>query len=334
MNSRSIMLILAVVLLSACGPAETVFPSTATLAGIPPTSAPAMPVQPAAIPSLTPINTAAVPAGLPAATLPAVLPSNPPIVATLPAATASTLRGPYAIINIATNDKLNIRSGPGVKFPIVEQLLAESNQIYSTGQAQEVAKNRWVEVKLLSGAGMGWVNAVYLTEYVDPQAFCTDTRVPSLFDQVGQALNDQNGEALAALVSPVHGLDVTYFRTGQTANYTSDEARFLFSSQYQMNWGTQPASGLQVKGTFHEQVLPQLVEVMGSPHERICNQPRLGGASYAYTWPAEYRYINFYSLYKPSPAGQELAWRTWLAGIEYFNGQPYLFSLIHLFWEP
>lgn len=330
MNPRPVLMILAVVLLSACNVSEAVAPATATLAGVQPTDASPLPVQSTAVPSLTPIYTAGIPTTPPTVAQPA----EPPTAATLPAATASVLRGPYAIINVNRNDSLNVRGGPGVKFPIVEELPVEANQIYSTGQVQEVAKNRWVEVKLLSGSGTGWVNAAYLTEYVDPQAFCADARVPSLLDQVGQALNDQNGEALATLVSPIHGLDVTYFRTGKTANYTPDETRFLFTSEYQMNWGTQPASGLQVKGTFHEQVLPQLVEVLGSPHERICNQPRLGGASYAYTWPAQHRYINFYSLYKPGPTGQELAWRTWLAGIEYFGGQPYLFSLIHLFWEP
>jgi hypothetical protein len=27
-------------------------------------------------------------------------------------------------------------------------------------------------------------------------------------------------------------------------------------------------------------------------------------------------------------------WQTWVAGIEYVNGKPYLYALMQFFWEP
>jgi hypothetical protein len=27
-------------------------------------------------------------------------------------------------------------------------------------------------------------------------------------------------------------------------------------------------------------------------------------------------------------------WHTWVAGIEYVNGKPYLYALMQFFWEP
>jgi hypothetical protein len=44
--------------------------------------------------------------------------------------------------------------------------------------------------------------------------------------------------------------------------------------------------------------------------------------------------VNFYSLYKPGPAGNENSWRTLLVGVEYVQNHPYLFSVTQLQWEP
>jgi hypothetical protein len=59
-----------------------------------------------------------------------------------------------------------------------------------------------------------------------------------------------------------------------------------------------------------------------------------GGASYDTSWLPQYANVNFYSVYKPGPAGNELSWRTILVGVGYVMGQPYVFSLMHLQWEP
>jgi len=62
--------------------------------------------------------------------------------------------------------------------------------------------------------------------------------------------------------------------------------------------------------------------------------PQTGGASYDTSWPKPYANVNFYSIYKPGPAGNENSWRTLLVGVEYVQNQPYIFSVTQLQWEP
>ena len=45
--------------------------------------------------------------------------------------------------------------------------------------------------------------------------------------------------------------------------------------------------------------------------------------------------MNFYSVYYPgAPANNNLDWRTWLVGMEYVDGKPYLYAMMQFFWEP
>ena len=170
---------------------------------------------------------------------------------------------------------------------------------------------------------------------MSPSAFCTDARVVPLLRDLERAVNTSDGELLMSLVSPAHGLDVSYIRSGMVANYSVEEASWAFQSTYAVNWGTGAGSGEPVTGTFSEIVLPALQDVFKNV-TMDCNAITLGGATYEAAWPDEYANINFFSLHNPgndsSYAG--LDWQTWLVGVEYVEGQPYLFSLLHYQWEP
>lgn len=294
-----------------------------------PTSAPALsPTQPPApgvAPSLAPPT--ALPSPVPSATpqtqATALPTAAPPVV----------VHNPYAVILVAENDVLNVRQAPGANQPVVATLPPTATGIRLTGQERRVTDDRWVEISL-PGGGTGWVNAYYLTEQVPSSAFCADPQAAQLIVRLRQALIDGDGGLLSSLVSPAHGLDLTYLRTGNTANYTSEEASWVFQSDYDMDWGTHPASGLKVVGTFQETALPDLLDVLAETFQTRCNSTDLGGGNYTYAWPARYRNINYLVLHKPGLPGNELSWRTWIAGIEYVDGRPYLFALAHLFWEP
>ncbi len=228
---------------------------------------------------------------------------------------------------------LNIRSGPGVENAVVGTLATKETGISRTGKTSSVGDDLWVEIQN-PGGGTGWVNADFLTEYVTPLAFCGDTRVTSLLRNLEVAVNTTDGELLRSLVSPVHGLDMVYIRDGMVANYTPEEAYWAFQSTYEVNWGDGYGSGEPVIGTFPEIVLPALQDVFKNV-TFTCNEVVLGGATYLVEWPTEYANINFYSLHNPGtePFGG-LDWRTWLAGVEYVDGQPYLFALLNYQWEP
>jgi hypothetical protein len=150
-------------------------------------------------------------------------------------------------------------------------------------------------------------------------------------------MKTSNGEQLASLVSPTHGLTIHLWRHATGIPFDSEHARWMFDSTYAHNWGTHPGSGLDTIGSFHEVVLPKLLDVLNAPapgYTTTCNSVQTGGVNYDTSWPASYSNVNYYSLYKPGPAGNEMSWRTILVGVEYVFGQPYVFSVIQMEWEP
>ena len=180
----------------------------------------------------------------------------------------------------------------------------------------------------------GWVNGYFLTQEMGPEAFCQDSRVPQLIEALGKALQEKNGDALKSLVSPLHGLTIHYYHTGSAINYTPDEAGWVFMSTFSANWGHHPASDAEVKGTFVNVVLPDLLDAFDKQPQQSCMQIVTGPINYNASLPFEYSNILHYSVYKPGSAGVDLDWRTWIVGIEYVEGAPYLFSLHQFFWEP
>lgn len=241
--------------------------------------------------------------------------------------------GPYAVILVVPPDVLNIRSSPDPGSPVVGTFSATATTVMRTGLSAASGSSLWVEVQNPAG-GTGWVNSRYLTEYVAHASFCADGRVNTLLANLAHALTVSDGAQLAALVSPAHGMDVRLYRYATAVNYDQAHAAYAFSSTYENSWGLAPASGLETTGSFHEKVLPGLQEVFNASYTLSCDLVQTGGASYDTSWPAVYTNINFYSVYKPGPPGNELSWRTVLVGVEYVSGQPYVFSLTQMAWEP
>jgi hypothetical protein len=229
---------------------------------------------------------------------------------------------------------LNIRSEPGVENPVVGTLQPSQSGLTRTRKTATVGEDTWFEIQNPDG-GTGWVNADFLTEYVSPANFCADARIATLLEKLEMAVNAENGELFQSLVSPAHGLDVVYVRNGTVANYSPEEAGWVFQSTYEVDWGPGAGSGEPVIGTFPEIVLPALQDVFKN-ETLVCNEIKLGGATYTVQWSSKYANINFYSLHNPGndPSYDGLDWRTWLAGVEYVDGQPYLFALLNYQWEP
>ena len=321
MNKKVFIPLLTILLLAACTqsladtkplpPAATVTPTLYLGSPIPPLNTPGT-------------GDTAVPFPLPTFT-PLSQPTQP-----VPSSTLDE----YAVILVAEEDVLNIRSGPGVENAVVGTLGPIETGIMRTGRSSSVGEDLWVEIRN-PGGGTGWVNADFLTEYMPPASFCADARVVSLLQNLEKAANSADSELFKSLVSPAHGLDVVYIRDGMVANYSPEEASWAFQSTYDVNWGSSAGSGEPVIGTFPEIILPALQDVFKN-ETLACNEVKFGGATYEVKWPSKYANINFYSIYNPGndPSYDGLDWRTWLAGVEYVDGQPYLFALLNYQWEP
>ena len=298
-------------------PTFIVLPSLPPLSATPTITAFSTPSLPTATPGVAPTATSS--GVVPTATDGGSLPASP--------------SGPYGVIRVAAGDVLNIRSNPGAGSPVSGSFSAADTTVIRTGPSSKVGEDLWVQVQNPGGTS-GWVNAAYLTEYVTPANFCADARVNALLANFANALKTSNSGTVSALVSPAHGMTVRLWRDGNAIVFDQADAQWIFVSTYEHNWGAAPGSGLDTIGAIHVVVLPKWLDVLNASYTLGCNIPQAGGASYATTWPATYANVNFYSLYKPGPAGNELSWRTLLIGVEYVQGQPYIFSVTQMDWEP
>ena len=241
--------------------------------------------------------------------------------------------GPYAVINVAKESVLVVHEAPSKDSARVIALKYNDTGLMRTGRSEQQGETLWWELAMPEGK-TGWVNSSFLTEAVPLGTFCADGRIQSLLASLKKAYNESDGTLYSSLISPRHGLSLTYLHTGRTANYNPEEAKFVFASSYVVNWGMHPASGMDILGTFHETVLPYLTEVLNTPYTMTCNAPGPGATNYTMVWPESYENIRYMALYKAGTPGIEMDWRVWLIGFEYIDSKPYLFSMIHFFWEP
>lgn len=65
-----------------------------------------------------------------------------------------------AVVLVAADDVLNVRSAPGTKGEIVHALAASADDVAVTANVEMQGNQRWVQVRV--GAKLGWVNAHFL----------------------------------------------------------------------------------------------------------------------------------------------------------------------------
>ncbi|HTX92283.1 MAG TPA: SH3 domain-containing protein [Anaerolineales bacterium] len=293
---------------------------------------PVVPTATLALPTLTPAAATATNAA-PTVTSGPTTTSGPTATPTTGGIQPGSPSGPYAVIGVGSGEVLNIRSTPSTAGSVAGTFPAAATNVMRTGPSIQVDTDLWVQVQNPSG-GTGWVNAAYLTEYVPSATFCADTHVNTLLSNFGNAVQTSNGGVLAALVSPAHGMTVRLWRNGTAVVFDQSHAQFVFVSTYEHDWGAAPGSGLDTTGSFHVAVLPKWLDVFNGSPTLSCDAVQTGGASYDTSWPAELANLNFYSIYKPGPTGNENSWRTLLIGVEYVQGKPYIYSVTQLEWEP
>jgi hypothetical protein len=254
-----------------------------------------------------------------------------------PTAPVVQLAGLYAVVMLGEGDLLNVRAGAGTGNDVLETLGPEVRDLLPTGNIEETDGIHWVEIQR-EGETTGWVSRAFLTEQVTSQAFCDDERAGRLIGNFAQAVKEQNGEALARLVSPEHGLTIQHNWWNPAVTLDSTETvQNLFFSTTDFDWGTAGGSGEPLVGSFRDIVLPMLRDVIDVDYSQHCNLlesgTSAGGTTGQLTWPVEYANLNFYALFRAAPAGEEMNWRTWAVGIEYVGGVPYLAVLIQYDWE-
>ncbi len=161
---------------------------------------------------------------------------------------------------------------------------------------------------------------------------CGDPQVIALIDALKSSVLTSNGGTLSSLISPTRGMEVRWVRYGTAVTYTPEQAKFLYETTFEVNWGAAPGSGLDKVGAFHDVIIPDLARLLNQPYTLHCSELKHGGATYEPEWlhPGD-----FYSIYFPGTEQNGfLDWHTWALGIEYEGGKPYIYAMMQFFWEP
>jgi hypothetical protein len=166
---------------------------------------------------------------------------------------------------------------------------------------------------------------------VSHEAFCADTRIPALIEQLKASVNQSNGDLFAALASPTHGVDVRLWAYSAPVNFNASTTGTVFASADSYNWGGGPSGAADV-GSFKDIIQPKLLEVLNASNMETYCDDLTKVFPLARPWP--YPDIRYYNLYKPSTTDISFDFRTWLIGFEYINNQPYLHSMVSIVWEP
>lgn len=166
-----------------------------------------------------------------------------------------------------------------------------------------------------------------------PLPFCDDPRARELINSLSAAVASKDGPLLASLVSPSRGMDVRFYRDGNVINYDVEHAKFVFETTFQADWGLSYGSGEPTLGAFHEIILPSLQQVFTSNAVLVCNQIKVGGATYQALWL--YPGMNYYSVHFPgTDQNGGLDWQTWVMGMDNVAGRLFIAALVHFVWEP
>lgn len=241
-----------------------------------------------------------------------------------------------AVVLLPETEVLTLHAQPGEGAPVVASVDPRASGLAHQRNLQIVEGAAWLEITTPEGV-TGWANTRYLTAQVSAEAFCLDTRVNELVTQFSQAVQKRDGQALAQLASPTHGLRIRHeWWNPEVVFATPQEIAVLFSDITSREWGLGDGSGLPIQGTFNEVILPGLDDVLGqaSPACNTLEQGLAAGGTAGFIeWPFEYANFNYVSVYRPAPPGDELNWRTWAIGIEFVAGQPYIVALVQYHWE-
>lgn len=192
------------------------------------------PVEPSSTPKPSPSATALPPA---------------PTRTSVPGPTATAIvwrPEPYAVVGVASDDRLNVRSGPGVNYPLVGSIPAHGLGVQVGQSGQEVADALWLPV--WHQGISGWVNSHYLARQVGT----VDPEVAARAVQIIMALKSQDMTALSNWVHPDKGVRFSpytfvraedqVFSPSAVANLPSDPTIYL--------WGAFDGSGEPIQYTF------------------------------------------------------------------------------------
>jgi SH3-like domain-containing protein len=255
---RIVLLILIVWMVVGCGAAPTPTPdlvatqvavmaaAAATLTADAPTPTMTAVFTPTIVATATPAPTAtSMPTPLPTATRPAPATATP-----FPPPTGPSL-GRFAVVNVRSDDALNVRAGPGVGYAIAGTILYYGRDVDVLVGGQQVGDSWWVPVQ--HDGVSGWVNSDFLAR----QEGLVGDPVAARAAEAIMALKDGDMDELSSLIHPGKGVRFSPYATVQTGAggdlvFSASQVRGLMEDPTVWNWGAYDGSGKPIDLTFRQ----------------------------------------------------------------------------------
>lgn len=183
-----------------------------------------------------------------------IAPSEPPIT---PDPSWELFETRFKVYDIAPDDVLNVRTGPGVANPVITTLAPDARGIRRYAPTALVGTAVWTPIQVPGGAG--WVNARYLRPEGAATVQVLGTPIPAVADaaaRVVAALAADDYAALAALASPTRGVRFSAYA------YVSDEDPLITAAQLAgaasdptvILWGYTDGEGAPIRRTIAQRL--------------------------------------------------------------------------------
>ena len=253
---RIVLFILIVWLVTGCGAAPTPTPdlvatqvavmaaAAATLTADAPTPTPTSVFTPTTAATATAADTATPTlTPLPTATRPALATATP-----FPPPTGPSL-GRFAVVNVRSDDGLNVRAGPGVGYAIAGTIPYYGRDVDVLVGGQQVGDSWWVPVQ--HDRVSGWVDRDFLAR----QEGSVSDPVAARAAEAIMALKDGDMEELSSLIHPSKGVRFSPYATVQTGAggdlvFSANQVRGLTTDPTVYHWGAYDGSGKPIDLTF------------------------------------------------------------------------------------
>jgi len=342
---RVLILLVAMWLVSGCGlettPSPTQTPdlvatqvavmeaAAATLTAAAPTATAT--TVPSVAPTASPVLTVA-----PTATFSAV-PTTAPPTAVEPTPPIGPALGLFAVVDVASDDVLNVRARPGPSEPVVGTIPYYGRGVEVHDGGRQVGESWWVPVRY--GELSGWANGNYLARQVGNVGDATAARAA----QIVAALRDRDMQELAGLAHPVKGVTFspyTYVRPLQGAPGEADlvfgptQLRGLWNDPTVYHWGIYDGSGEPIDLIFRDYYERFVYDVDFARPDVVGFNETIGQGNsinnIAEVYPIAVTIEYHFEGFDPDYAGMD--WRSLRLVMEEYEGVWYLVGIVHDEW--
>ena len=270
-------------------------------------------------------------------TTPSAMPTTVPPTAVEPTPPTGPALGLFTVVDVASDDVLNVRARPGASEPLVGTIPYYGRDVEVHAGGQQVGESWWVPVRYEGVSG--WANSNYLARQVGNVGDATAARAA----QIIVALRDRDIQELADLAHPVKGVTFspyTYVRPLQGAPgeadlvFSATQLRGVWDDPTVYHWGRYDGSGEPIDLTFQEYYERFVYDVDFARPDIVGFNETIGQGNsinniaevYPIALTIEYHFEGF----DPDYAGMD--WRSLRLVLEEYEGIWFLVGIVHDEW--